>query len=799
MRQLTKNFSFLEEQKFESYWKDEIIKNIKLAEKLDNPNENILKIYTAIDLILRHYVEKHEEIDFQNNVIDFWELYDIIKKSGKIQNSYYLNAIRHIKNTRNHITHKNEDKKMISFEFDELAVISFLHELRLIIDCLIIELDTNEIKKEKFDKEYYLQKLKYIKPNIKKDISAISEDERKKSKDNIRNDLKIDEDILKNWLSIKNAKLIIPIYQRKYEWKKTNIDILFDDIKERMNDGEEHYFGTIAQKKSIDHNNNNISLIKIIDGQQRITTSFLFIAAAREYTIKKGFVRKKEDIDWYKEILQNINKEELSDYIYNPGGNNENNQHFRRILDNTNINENKKENNYQKNYLHILEKFEKENFDLEDISAFMRTFLDKFKIATINFDNESFSNKREMDIFENLNSKGLQLELKDLIKNHFFNFCSDKLINEKEDEIARYFNSITTSTNIENDLNDFYRTISEIIEGKEISKNEREEFLDIKKSFNKLLEEWKEEEINNIEKYEKACSYLKTIMFIFKSDKFNIFLESDHFIKIINNAKKEKLFFYFSFLIYEILKNNNRKFDFELNENKQDFKLTKNERNSIKKLFLEITKFLIRTQIISKQGDSRIKRHLIEISHKYWNKKNEITIEKMCDDVINDLKEILNKSYSIDEFENILVSNNISHKAITSLLKIIELYLSENIESKEEWINRKNSSLEHIIPQNSEYWTKELNQDEKIEFEEKQKKFGDTIGNFLILTKSNNSKAKNNDFNYKKEKVYKNLISPLYINQDNDIDVSKKNNWNWKDVENRTQKLVEHIIEFFKK
>lgn len=789
---LTKNFNFLEEQKFDSYWKDEIIKKIEQAEKLDDPNENIIKIYEAVDLVLRHYVEKYEGIDLHKNYLDFWRLCDLIKTSGKIKKSYYLNAIHNIKNTRNLIVHKNEDKQMLSLEFDELKVVSFLGDLRLIIDCLIIEL--NEIQKEKFNAEYYIQKLTIIGKNVKKDISAINENERKESKDNIRNDLKIDEDILKNWLSIKNAKLIIPIYQRKYEWNTTNIDILFDDIKDRMNDREEHYFGTIAQKKSID---NNISLIKIIDGQQRITTSFLFIAAARDYSLKKGFYKNKEDIDWYEEIVQNINKEKLSDYIYNPGGNAENNEHFRRILDSSEINQNKKENKYQKNYLHILDKFEKEKFDREDISVFMITFLTKFKIATINFNNDSFSNKREMDIFENLNSKGLELDLKDLIKNHFFNFCSDNLINEKEDEIARKFNNITTNTDIENDLKDFYRTISEIMLGYEISKDKREEFLEVKKAFDKFLEKWGKEEINNIEKYEKACSYLESIMHIFKDDKFNIFLESNHFIKIINNAKKEKLFFYFSFLIYEKLKNNDKKFDFDLNGDEQNFKLTKNEINSIKKLFLEITKFLIRTQIIITQGDSRIKRHLITISHKYWN-ENKMTIEKMCNDIINDLKEILNKDYKINDFKNILISNNkVSQKAITSLLKILELDLSGNIESKEEWIVRKNSSLEHIIPKEYTNWVKELNQDERIEFEKNHEKFLDAIGNYLILTKSNNSKAKNNDFNYKKENVYNNLISPLYRNDDNDIDISRKNKWCWQDVENRTQKLVEHIIRIF--
>ncbi|WP_267525196.1 DUF262 domain-containing protein [Campylobacter sp. MG1] len=65
-----------------------------------------------------------------------------------------------------------------------------------------------------------------------------------------------------------NQSLVIPIYQRLYEWDKEQIRILLDDI---LNANEEYFIGTITTSLR------NNELI-IIDGQQRLSTIFFLCA-----------------------------------------------------------------------------------------------------------------------------------------------------------------------------------------------------------------------------------------------------------------------------------------------------------------------------------------------------------------------------------------------------------------------------------------------------------------------------------------------------------------------------------------
>ena len=73
------------------------------------------------------------------------------------------------------------------------------------------------------------------------------------------------------------ALFLIPLYQRKYAWKRKHCERLFDDllkvIKERR---QSHFFGSIVSIKASETEDD----LLIIDGQQRITTISLLILAA---------------------------------------------------------------------------------------------------------------------------------------------------------------------------------------------------------------------------------------------------------------------------------------------------------------------------------------------------------------------------------------------------------------------------------------------------------------------------------------------------------------------------------------
>ena len=78
------------------------------------------------------------------------------------------------------------------------------------------------------------------------------------------------------------SHFIIPIYQRRYSWKKAQCERLFDDIEEACREGRSHFIGCI-----ITVSEGGMGEYLVIDGQQRITTISLLLKAAYDL-LKKG-------------------------------------------------------------------------------------------------------------------------------------------------------------------------------------------------------------------------------------------------------------------------------------------------------------------------------------------------------------------------------------------------------------------------------------------------------------------------------------------------------------------------------
>ena len=79
----------------------------------------------------------------------------------------------------------------------------------------------------------------------------------------------------------KSPQFVIPIYQRSYSWSDKECRQLWDDIVRAGNDESisAHFIGSIVYiKKGIYHVSSQSPLL-VIDGQQRLTTVSLLIAA----------------------------------------------------------------------------------------------------------------------------------------------------------------------------------------------------------------------------------------------------------------------------------------------------------------------------------------------------------------------------------------------------------------------------------------------------------------------------------------------------------------------------------------
>lgn len=79
----------------------------------------------------------------------------------------------------------------------------------------------------------------------------------------------------------------IPRFQREYSWQDEHVEQFWNDLFSHFNkdDPDEYYFGTIILV-DIDEKGDRFS---VVDGQQRLTTSMIFLSAIRDVQLKLGF------------------------------------------------------------------------------------------------------------------------------------------------------------------------------------------------------------------------------------------------------------------------------------------------------------------------------------------------------------------------------------------------------------------------------------------------------------------------------------------------------------------------------
>ena len=73
----------------------------------------------------------------------------------------------------------------------------------------------------------------------------------------------------------------VPIFQRRYSWKKENCEQLWDDIL-RVGENDDipsHFLGSIVSMQHSIHHASEVMQLHLIDGQQRLTTLALLLSA----------------------------------------------------------------------------------------------------------------------------------------------------------------------------------------------------------------------------------------------------------------------------------------------------------------------------------------------------------------------------------------------------------------------------------------------------------------------------------------------------------------------------------------
>lgn len=214
---------------------------------------------------------------------------------------------------------------------------------------------------------------------------------------------------IEEFLGAPKTVFVVPVYQRNYDWQNDNCKQLFNDIVGIVQSGREHFLGTICFKVASSHERS------IIDGQQRLTSITLMLKAIYDY-----------DAD------QEIRDEIKDQYLYNKGRgidseflkyklhlNKRDDAVYHILLDteakkvNEKLSSSQKNSRIYQNYLlfyDLISGYVEKGGAVGDILEALRS------LTIIELE---ITQENPQEIFESLNSTGLDLTNVDLLRNYF--------------------------------------------------------------------------------------------------------------------------------------------------------------------------------------------------------------------------------------------------------------------------------------------------------------------------------------------------------------------------------------------
>lgn len=217
----------------------------------------------------------------------------------------------------------------------------------------------------------------------------------------------------------KSPQFVIPIYQRNYSWTEAQCRQLWADLlragrNEKVN---AHFIGSIVYIERALSSVTSQEALLVIDGQQRLTTSTLLVAALASYLE----VLTPEKLDPFEDLLETFSPRKLRNYyLLNPDEDGE--RHFKLILsetDNDTLRAILKDTpmpaesstRVYENYQLFRELLQQHHNELGAVCE----GLAKLVIVDVSLDR---AQDNPQLIFESMNSTGLELSQADLIRNY---------------------------------------------------------------------------------------------------------------------------------------------------------------------------------------------------------------------------------------------------------------------------------------------------------------------------------------------------------------------------------------------
>ena len=543
------------------------------------------------------------------------------------------------------------------------------------------------------------------------------------------------------------TQFVIPVYQRNYTWTaKKEVKQYFEDLKKViLGNYNNHFLGIIIYLDTpLGPFEREFS---VIDGQQRLTTTFLMVYAIRDILLEQNNKQYADLLE--QQYLTNMAVDQKLKLKLKPLVSDDN--VYQQIINGQFDEITEERSNVYQNYLYLKDCINNLISNGKTIQEIILS-LDKVYLVCVPLS----ENDNAQKIFESINSTGAKLTASDLIRNYILMTIQS----EKQDY---YYNQYWKPIEI-NLLNDstalerFFRM-----------------FLAVKK---KDLSNMNIVYRTFIDWYETERRQKKSVEDILKDIK--------NYSGWYNNIYYKKL---------DSTKLSDRTLsDFRKMNSEMPAPLVMDLHRLLSEGFISeqtfancvnyITTYLLRRALCS--CESKV------ISRIFPSILNSIlsSEESQYSDIEEKLKKYLvnaNKaksSYMPDdkELREHLHDDNM-YIARTPLRYVLDKMELHNNSAP---VDLNALSIEHLMPQEGAKWLSKLDIDE-----DEYSKQRNRLGNLTLISKSDNSKAQNNIWEFKKELFAS--TSHLKMNEY----ILSRPDWNVEEIENRTNMLIEKILEMF--
>ncbi len=551
-------------------------------------------------------------------------------------------------------------------------------------------------------------------------------------------------------------QFVIPIYQRQYQWNpdkrkqsKMTVEKMWDDIKalKDPDGGASHFFGSIVTYPMIS-SASQVSRFLVIDGQQRLISVSLLLAAIRDMSTEINFLESP-----YSHFIENIR----DSYLFNPYIDGEekyrilptqpDRETYFLILKGKGADE--KYNNLSKSYDYFHyqlkkaleecgEPQEKMNY-LNDLEI---TLLNKMKIVDVSLNDQD----DPQDVFESLNYAGIPLSNWDLVRNFL-------LMPYDSSEQDRIYSTLIEpiQNNIKDREDDFLRNYLGMKGSAVITKNIYYQFKDVMEKIQK-----------NEGGQEKELDEMKTLSrFFYLLNNPNEITDLPIKDDIEFATKTLGIAVHFPILMKLLLLHKNGTIS--------DDALV----SSIKIL----NSYLLR-RIIKLEGTQGLNKYFPTIVDSIGSEPEKAIREAISKGYYEVPKDLEVFTY----LPNYPFGSEAKIKIAKKLLYEIEKTMNKEVPDIDKL------QVEHIMPREPEQWKSDLGDD----WERIYSTYLDTIGN-LTLT-GYNQEMQNYPFDKKKNMKNGYKDSSIRITRD----LCSRNKWGEKEINERANELINRIIEIWK-